>query len=175
MPSAPAATSPNAEPPKVPVKRETLRDASRLFAYLWPYRRRLIVALLALLVSTTLGLAFPYLMGRMIDAAQRPGGDIGRLALLALGALTAQAVITFFQSYSFNQAGQRALTAIRKDTYARLITLPMTFFAQQRVGELASRLSADLLGADPEVRRRHGPCARVAGRPAADFPLRGPF
>lgn len=143
MPPAPASSS-NPEPSKVAVNPETLRNASRLFAYLLPYRRRLSLALLALLVSTTLGLAFPYLMGRMIDAAQHPDGDIGGLALAALGALTAQAVITFFQSYSFNQAGQRALTAIRKETYARLITLPMAFFAQRRVGELASRLSADL-------------------------------
>ena len=133
----------HADPPKVPVTRESLREAFRLFRYLGPYRARLVGALLALLVSTVLGLAFPYLMGRMIDAAQH-AGDFTRYALLALGALSVQSVITFFQSYSFNQAGQRALTAIRKDTYARLITLPMGFFAQRRVGELASRLSADL-------------------------------
>jgi ATP-binding cassette subfamily B protein len=34
---------------------------------------------------------------------------------------------------------------LRRDTYARLISLPMTFFAQRRVGELASRLSSDLI------------------------------
>ena len=142
MPADPVLT-PRADPPKVPVTRESLREAFRLFRYLGPYRTRLIGALAALLVSTLLGLAFPYLMGRMIDAAQH-AGDFTRYALLALGALSVQSVITFFQSYSFNQAGQRALTAIRKDTYARLITLPMGFFAQRRVGELASRLSADL-------------------------------
>lgn len=142
MPADPALT-PSADPPKVPVTRESMREAFRLFRYLGPYRTRLVFALLALLVSTTLGLAFPYLMGKMLDAAQH-AGDFGHYALLALGALSVQSVITFFQSYSFNQAGQRALTAIRKDTYARLITLPMRFFAQRRVGELASRLSADL-------------------------------
>jgi len=41
--------------------------------------------------------------------------------------------------------GQRSLIDLRRDTYARLISLPMTFFAQRRVGELASRLSADLI------------------------------
>ncbi len=131
-------------PAKVPVNRESLREASRLFAYLLPYRARLVTALLALLLGTSLGLAFPYLMGQMIDAAQKHSGRTANIALLALGALTAQAVITFFQSFAFNQAGQRALAAIRRDVYARLVTLPMPFFAQRRVGELSSRLSADL-------------------------------
>src|SRR5262249_21107701 len=33
---------------------------------------------------------------------------------------------------------------LRRDTYGRLIRLPMAFFAQRRVGELASRMTADL-------------------------------
>ena len=36
------------------------------------------------------------------------------------------------------EMGQRSLVDLRRDTYARLISLPMTFFAQRRVGELAS-------------------------------------
>jgi len=65
-------------------------------------------------------------------------------ALLLLGVLAVQAGFSFFQALSFASVGQRSLVDLRRDTYARLITLPMTFFAQRRVGELASRLSADL-------------------------------
>src|SRR6185503_682597 len=56
-----------------------------------------------------------------------------------------QAGLSFFHSLSFATAGQRSLVDLRRDTYARLISLPMTFFAQRRVGELASRLSSDLI------------------------------
>src|SRR5690606_32166930 len=38
----------------------------------------------------------------------------------------------------------KALANIRKDTYHKLITLPIDFFANRRVGELNSRLSSDL-------------------------------
>jgi ATP-binding cassette subfamily B protein len=56
-----------------------------------------------------------------------------------------QASLSFFQALSFATAGQRSLVDLRRDTYARLISLPMTFFAQRRVGELASHLSSDLI------------------------------
>jgi ATP-binding cassette subfamily B protein len=62
-----------------------------------------------------------------------------------MGILALQAGLSFFQSLSFATAGQRSLVDLRRDTYARLISLPMTFFAQRRVGELASRLSSDLI------------------------------
>ncbi|MBV9127504.1 MAG: hypothetical protein JO117_05385, partial [Verrucomicrobia bacterium] len=129
---------------KVAVNRETLREASRLFAYLFPYRKQLIFALLALLTGTTLGLAFPKLMGMMIKGAETHDGTVTRTALLAVSALAVQAVFTFIQSYTFNRCGQRALAAIRRDVYTRMISLPMRFFSQNRVGELSSRLTADL-------------------------------
>jgi ABC-type multidrug transport system fused ATPase/permease subunit len=44
----------------------------------------------------------------------------------------------------FVQVAERALAAYRRDTYFKLITLPMNFFANRRVGELNSRISADL-------------------------------
>jgi ABC-type multidrug transport system fused ATPase/permease subunit len=68
-----------------------------------------------------------------------------RTALLLMGMLAVQASLSFFQALSFATAGQRSLVDLRRDTYARLISLPMTFFAQRRVRELASRLSSDLI------------------------------
>jgi ABC-type multidrug transport system fused ATPase/permease subunit len=48
-------------------------------------------------------------------------------------------------SRRFRLLRQRSLVDLRCDTYARLISLPMTFFVQRRVGELAGRLSSDLI------------------------------
>jgi ABC-type multidrug transport system fused ATPase/permease subunit len=176
---------PGAPPPKVPVNRETLRQAARLFAYLLPYRGKFIAAMVALLLSTTLGLGFPYLIGSLIDVALRnghllaAGGGLGMMPLgglaghsfpkltlnqifsLLICQLTLQALFTYCQVTWFNQIGERALVNIRGDTYARLIALPMAFFSQRRVGELASRISADLTqiedtltGATPQFLRQ---------------------
>jgi ATP-binding cassette subfamily B protein len=181
-----AAALPEAAPAKVPVNRETLRQAARLFGYLLPYRGKFIAAMAALFISTGLGLMFPYLIGSLIDVALRTGhfaggpaiaaalsGPVGvhagwlprltlnQVFLLLICQLVTQAAFTYFQVTWFNEVGERALVNIRRDTYSRLIALPMSFFAQRRVGELASRISADLTqiedtltGATPQFLRQ---------------------
>ena len=137
--------------PKAKLDRENLKQALELFRYLRPYRGRFSAALASLFVSSLLSLSFPYLAGSILDAAVqhiKGGGSMAgadRTALLLMGILAVQAGLSFFQSLSFATAGQRSLVDLRRDTYARLISLPMTFFAQRRVGELASRLSSDLI------------------------------
>ena len=139
------------ELPKARLDRESLKQAVELFRYLRPYRARFSVAMVALFASSLLSLSFPYLAGSIIDAAvlrNQTGGSmagVDRTALLLMGILALQAGLSFFHSLSFATVGQRSLVDLRRDTYARLISLPMTFFAQRRVGELASRLSADLI------------------------------
>jgi ATP-binding cassette subfamily B protein len=139
------------ELPKAKLDRETLRHALALFRYLRPYRGRFGAAVAALFATSLLSLSFPYLAGSIIDAAvahTKGGGSMAgtdRTALLLMGILALQASLSYFHSLSFAVTGQRSLVDLRRDTYARLISLPMTFFAQRRVGELASRLSSDLI------------------------------
>ena len=139
------------ELPKAKLDRESLRQALELFRYLRPYRVRFSAALGSLFTGSLLSLAFPYLAGSIVDAAVLHGkgsGDmagVDRTALLLMGILALQAGLSYFHFLSFATVGQRSLVDLRRDTYARLISLPMTFFAQRRVGELASRLSADLV------------------------------
>ena len=138
------------ELPKAKLDRESLRQVLELFRYLRPYRGRFSAAMAALFASSLLSLSFPYLAGSIIDAAVRhnQGGSLAgvdRTALLLMGILAVQAGFSYFHALSFATVGQRSLVDLRRDTYARLISLPMTFFAERRVGELASRLSADLI------------------------------
>ena len=157
MPSMSEQKSSSSVPPRARITRESLRETWRLFAYLLPYRKKFIAALSFLFCSSLLGLAFPYFTGRLMDSAQRnlgeatqPAGwpiagfNTNTIALLLLLVLAAQAICTFFQTYWLAQVGERALADMRRDTYARLIRLPMGFFANRRVGELTSRLAADL-------------------------------
>jgi len=111
------------------------------------YRFRFAAALAALFVASLLGLTFPFLTGRLIDAAgpnPTESLDIDSAAGLLLLVLAARAACSFGQTYWLAQVGERSLADLRQDTYARLLHLPLGFFAQRRVGELSSRVASDL-------------------------------
>jgi ATP-binding cassette subfamily B protein len=129
-----------------------LGEVRDLVAYVLPWRGRFALAVAALVVSMSFGLLFPLLVGNLVDAALpslapppsawRP--DVNTVALLLVGTLAIQAVLTFFYSYAFNFVGEHAVARLRRRLYETLIGQPMKFFGEHRVGELTSRLSSDL-------------------------------
>jgi ABC-type multidrug transport system fused ATPase/permease subunit len=138
------------ELPKAKLTKETLSHVAKLLSYLKPYRKQFIAALFFLLLSSLVGLAFPSFVGALIDTAQGKRTNnylpatIPGILTLAFLVLVLQAVISFFRIAWFVGVGERSLADIRRDTYLKLITLPMNFFSGRRVGELNSRISADL-------------------------------
>jgi ABC-type multidrug transport system fused ATPase/permease subunit len=135
---------------KAKINKETLSHVSRLLIYLKPYRNKFIAALFFLFLSSLVGLAFPSFIGALIDTAQGKHtnsylpGTIQGILLLAFIVLALQAVVSYFRILWFVNVAERSLADIRRDTYFKLITLPMNFFSNRRVGELNSRISADL-------------------------------
>ncbi len=112
-----------------------------------------LTAMAASTLSMTFGLLFPWLVGHLLDAAipsvKQPetsvwNPSINAVAIVLFLTLVVQAILMFFTSFWFFLVGESSLVALRRDLYGRLISLPMTFFGEHRVGELASRLSSDL-------------------------------
>jgi len=58
--------------------------------------------------------------------------------------LLVQAVLSFFRIYLFEYVSQHAMAAIRRSLYEKIITLPIQFFEENRVGNLTSRISSDV-------------------------------
>lgn len=64
---------------------------------------------------------------------------------LLLGAvLLIQSILSFFRIYLFEYVSQHAMAAIRRALYEKIITLPIQFFEENRVGNLTSRISSDV-------------------------------
>jgi ABC-type multidrug transport system fused ATPase/permease subunit len=145
-----SSNAPEAELPKAKLNRQTLNNISRLLSYIKPYRSKFIAALAFLFLSSLVGLAFPSFIGALIDTAQGKlsngilPASIKGILILALIVLFLQAFVSFFRILWFVNVAERSLADIRRDTYFKLITLPMNFFSNRRVGELNSRISADL-------------------------------
>jgi ABC-type multidrug transport system fused ATPase/permease subunit len=123
-----------------------LRNAFKLYSYIRPYRVIYILGLFFLFGSSVTNLAFPKLLGDLVNSGNEGnlGEDLNRIALLLAGILLVQAVFSYFRTILFVKVTERSLADLRQDTYNHLIRLPVKFFDNRRVGELNSRISSDI-------------------------------
>ncbi|TDS15750.1 ABC transporter ATP-binding protein [Sphingobacterium paludis] len=136
--------------PKPKLNKDLLKKASKIFSYLRPYRGKFVLGMVFLTLSSLTMLTFPALLGAMIDAAQGRQtypwlpAEVLYIGAISMVILLFQSIVSFGRIRLFVEIAEKALSNIRKDTYHKLITLPIEFFSNRRVGELNSRLSADL-------------------------------
>jgi subfamily B ATP-binding cassette protein MsbA len=118
----------------------------RLFGYLKPYRGRMTLAILALLVSSGFGLAFPLVIVRLLDSVTKSQnfGALNNLALLLGGIFLLQAAFSFIQTYLMSYIGEHIVYDLRTSLYDHLQSLSLDFYANRRVGDIVSRLSSDV-------------------------------
>ena len=130
----------------LPKRIPSPRQLARLWPRVRPYRRGLLVAAVALLASSAIGLVFPKAVGFLLDAAFVTGGRrmLDRIALGLLGLFALQALLNYIQVYLLSATGEKAVAGLRRELFGRLLDMPPGFFAERRTGELTSRLAADV-------------------------------
>ena len=136
-------TTPAAKPAR---RLRSPKPLGRLLPRLKPYRSRLAVAGLCLLVAAAVGLAFPQVVRHLLDAAfqQHDRPLLDRVAVALIGLFALQAVMNFVQVFLLTSTTERVVAGLRTDVFAHLVRLSPGFFTERRTGELTSRLSADL-------------------------------
>ena len=118
----------------------------RLLGYLSPYRGRMTLAVLALLVSSGFGLAFPLVIVRLLDSVTKAKSfaPLNNLALLLAGIFLLQAAFSFVQTYLLTYIGEHIVYDLRTSLYGHLQRLSLDFYTARRVGDIVSRLSSDV-------------------------------
>ncbi len=130
--------------PKKPISWAALKQMSRMYVHVKPYRTEFLIGLLMLLLSSGSNLAFPKYLGELVDAAQTKPSDIDGIALTLGGILLAQSIFSFGRIFFFERVAQRSLASLRSAMYSHLISLPLPFFHEKRIGELTNRLQSDI-------------------------------
>ena len=122
------------------------RDFARLLSYAKPYRVRLGLVVVSLLLGTGFALASPQLVRLLIDAAfvDRDTSRLNRAAILLVTVFAGQTGFGFLRQYLLTSVGERVIADLRLQVYTHLMTLPLGFFSSRRVGELTSRLASDV-------------------------------
>jgi ATP-binding cassette, subfamily B, bacterial len=139
------------EPLKAEEKRSlnkaSLSQLGKIYRFMKPYQGMFLFGLLSLFLSSFTIMAFPRLAGELLDVASgtpKYFDSIGQVAGVLILVLLVQAVFSFIRVYTFNVVTEHGIEDIRKAVYKKVIWSPMTFFDSRRVGELMSRLTADV-------------------------------
>lgn len=133
------------ETPKQKVTKTGLKRLMRLFRFIRPQRWTFALGLFFLVLSSLTTLVFPALLGDLLDSANSKSMEqINKIGWILVAIFSVNAVFSYFRIYLFAIVTQKTLALLRQTTYNHLIKLPMNFFASHRVGELNSRLSADI-------------------------------
>ncbi|HRE96691.1 MAG TPA: ABC transporter ATP-binding protein [Flavobacteriales bacterium] len=90
-------------------------------------------------------------MGRLFDAGTSTSGidlsdmsSANSVAILLFIVFGVQSVFSYFRIYLGSIVTEGALNDLRRDAYKKLVSLPISFFNKNKVGELNSRISADI-------------------------------
>lgn len=133
--------------------RDAYRRARRIFAYMRPYRGRYIFGMVLLFLTSIVFLVFTLLIRYLVDSTgiqenvevEVPFGlELNDIGLALLGLLVFQAVVSYARVYLFIWVTEHTLADVRKAVFRNLISLPMTFFAENSSGELNSRMASDI-------------------------------
>ncbi len=117
-----------------------------LFRLLAPYRRRIAVAFVALLISAAMVLVIGEGLKRVIDEGFARGrADLLDAWLAALAALILfLGAVTWLRVYNVYWVGARFTADLRAKVYGHILDLSPAFFEGTRTGEVGSRLTNDV-------------------------------
>ena len=118
----------------------------RLLAYLAPYKMRVVMSFVLVLAASALKLVGPILTKIVIDDYIAVGNlsGLNTIAAIYILALVLQFVVSYFQIYIMNMAGQRVLADMRGEIFSHLQKLQSLFFDRNPVGRLVTRVTTDV-------------------------------
>ncbi|MFN2592776.1 MAG: ABC transporter ATP-binding protein [Candidatus Dormibacteria bacterium] len=131
-----------------------VRQISALFR---PYRREVVLVMVAILVTTALGIASPVLIKVVFDQALFCRAGCPKLSLLypLVAVMVAipivSGIIDIAQTYLATRVGQRVMQDLRNSLYSHLQSMSLRFFTDTRTGDIQSRLTNDVAGVQQVV------------------------
>ncbi len=125
--------------------------ALRVLRFAQPYRRKIALFLLVVVLTSAIGVANPLLAGSVINAITNPGPDAGRvvvlIAVLITGLAIIDAALSIAQRWLSSRIGEGVIFDLRTRVYDHVQRMPVQFFTRTQTGALVSRLNNDVIGA----------------------------
>ena len=134
----------NLRPEAQAARKKTSAAALRqLLPLLWPYRGRIAIALVALLIGSATMLAVPLAFRDLIDQGFVAGAAVGWHFVALFCIALFWGVTTAARYYTVSWIGERVTADLRSAVYRRMLEQSPQYFETTRTGEVLSRLTGD--------------------------------
>jgi len=131
------------------ISKERFYKAIKIFNYIKPYKWYFGLGLFALAFSSSTVMLLPKLIGGLVDVSTGKNfykiENRNTLGLIFIAVFLTQGFLSFMRVYLFARANEPALANIRKDLYNKIISMPIPFFEERRIGDLTSRITNDII------------------------------
>lgn len=130
-------------------KKDSAKKALRIFKYIRPYMWYFVTGMIFLVLSSLLFMGLMGLPGEMANIALgKPKFNLGLsvkdFGWIFLIILILQGVFSYLRTYLFAVVSEKGMADLRIRLYQKIITQPIHFFEERRVGELTSRITTDV-------------------------------
>jgi ABC-type multidrug transport system fused ATPase/permease subunit len=127
--------------------KENFQKNGYIFRYLIPYRIPFFLGMLVLSAGSILFLLIMKLPGEVFNILDKKPTypiTLNQLFLTILLLLGIQSVLSYFRIRLFAIVSEKSMATLRSDLFKKMISLPIPWIEEQRVGELTSRITNDV-------------------------------
>jgi len=131
----------------VRLTREQVTTFGRLLRYVRPYTKWMVLSIIMLLISVSLGLILPLVIRNLVDIVL-VDKNFPRLNQLAIGLFIVfilQGFASFVNQIALAFVGENVVADIRVQVYSHLQSLSLKYFTDNRTGEIVSRVTNDVI------------------------------
>ncbi len=126
---------------------DSLTRSYRIYRFIKPYRLYFLIGMLFLVLGSGLFMLFPAAAGEMANTAIGKGKwniSLTQFGWIFLIILIAQGILSYYRTTFFARVSEFGIADLRKALYEKIITQELSYFESHRIGELTSRLTADV-------------------------------
>lgn len=126
-------------------KGSSLRPLKMLMPFIAPYKGTLVLAMVALLISSAATLSLPIAVGNVIDHgfSVEDAENVNRYFFILLLFALIIGIFTAARAYFVNWLGERVVADLREQVFNHVLKMDPAFFETTKVGEVISRLTTD--------------------------------
>jgi len=131
---------------QAPIEQQgSFKSLKPIFKFIRPYKVMVILALLALLLTSAVSLSLGQGVKMVIDNGFVAGSaeELKSAVLVMIGLIFLLAIGTFSRFYLMSWLGERVTADIRKAVFEKIVVLHPSYFEENRSGEITSRLTTD--------------------------------